>query len=136
MATAFTLIGWIDGYFSSSSNPSNTRANWSLRVSFANFSRISESRLTLIRVRPASASAPASCLRRIPLVVRLRLRSPSILRNWRTRSGISLRTSGSPPVKRICSIPILTATLAMRSISSYERISAFLSHGKPSAGIQ
>jgi hypothetical protein len=51
--------------------------------------------------------------------------------------GDSFRlTRGSPPVILIFLIPVPTATLTMRDISSYRRISSWPMWDKPSLGIQ
>ncbi len=120
MATAFTLIGRIDGCRSSSSSPASTFSRQSRRVIRWNFSRTSESSDTLMRVKPASASSPAISFNRNPLVVRLTLSSPSPSsgRNIRISFGRSARTVGSPPVSRMFLIPICTKSPASRAISS------------------
>ena len=50
--------------------------------------------------------------------------------------GKSLRTSGSPPVRRTSSTPIATSSRTTRSISSKLSTSERSSHGRPSAGMQ
>src|SRR6476469_4333622 len=53
-----------------------------------------------------------------------------------TSRGKSLRTSGSPPVRRTSPTPIEANSPTSRSISSKVRISERSSQGSPSAGMQ
>src|SRR2546428_2714184 len=83
----------------------------------------SESRLTVIRLRPAAARAFAFCASREPFVVSVRSRSPRAA-SFSTSRSRSRRTSGSPPVSRIFCTPRPTKIRTRRSISSKVRISA------------
>ena len=98
--------------------PSITCSNPGRRVSCWNRSGSIVSRLTLIRRSPASQSGFASGARRIPLVVRPMSLIPGIAAILATSRGRSRRTSGSPPVSRILSIPSGTTIRTNRSISS------------------
>ena len=118
MATAFTLIGRRLGYFSHSSSPASTCGRASRRVMWANFSRTGVSMLTLIRRSPASTRSPHISFSRKPLVVRLRLFSPSMRDSFSISTGRSRRTVGSPPVRRTSSMPMRTKMRTSRSISS------------------
>ena len=86
----FTLIGARPAS-RAAAMPSRTRATGkSTPFMRRKTSSSSESRLTVIRRRPASASGPASLRSADPFVVRVRSRTPSIAASWRTRSGRSL----------------------------------------------
>ena len=123
--TALILIG-VSPAFSAASMPSSTRATSPrsplMREKTAS-SRLS--RLTVIRRRPASASACARCASSMPFVVSAMSRMPSIFASESTSAGRSVRSSGSPPVMRSFSTPSRTKMRASRSISSKLRISAF-----------
>ena len=90
--------------------PSSTRATGkSMPFIAPKTASSSESRLTVTRWRPASASGPASARRAEPLVVRVRSSAPPSGRRMAAsiamRLGRSRRTSGSPPVIRSFSTP-------------------------------
>ena len=74
-------------------------------VMAANLCASNVSRLTLMRVRPAAARSGASLRSRKPLVVKARLFSPGIAERRAISSGSWGRKVGSPPVRRISSIP-------------------------------
>ena len=117
------------------SMPSKTRSSSSRLVNSRNRSGRSESRLTLMRFNPASASAFACSRSVAPFVVSAISTSKRARRC--TSSGRCALTSGSPPVRRIPSKPkCLVHTRAKRSISSKDRISSLGSHCIPSAGMQ
>ncbi len=94
-----------------------------------NVASSSESRLTVTRLRPASASGPESARSAAPFVVRVRSSSrpsgvrssPSILISW----GRPRRTRGSPPVIRSFSTPSCTKAVAARWISSNDSTWSF-----------
>ena len=81
------------------------------RVSVENRSGCNESMEMLSRLRPTAFNGAASFARVMALVVIDKSFSPSICESEDTMSKMSLRMVGSPPVKRICSIPSLTKTL-------------------------
>src|SRR6266404_1459282 len=89
----------------------------------SNFSGSSESRLILMRRRPAAMSRSHRSASRWPLVVMERSSTP---RAWRRaiKSSTPSRTSGSPPVMRILRMPRLRKIVASRSSSGQERISS------------
>ena len=91
------------------------------RVSSRNFAGSIVSRLTLIRLSPASQSAFAIGASRMPLVVSPTSSIPGIAASFSTSVGRPRRTRGSPPVSRILSIPRVVATRTNRSISSNVR---------------
>ncbi|MNT31208.1 hypothetical protein D3C72_1670360 [compost metagenome] len=82
----------------------------------------SESSDTVTRFRPASLSACAFLASKEPLVVRVRSSGwPDGVRSAASMAmsfSIFLRSSGSPPVRRIFSTPCATNRRAMRVISS------------------
>jgi hypothetical protein len=77
----------------------------------------SESRLTVTRCSPAALSALAFFCSREPLVVSVRSR-PGIAASIAISCSILRRTSGSPPVSRIFSMPYSLKMRARRAISS------------------
>ncbi len=84
----------------------------------------SESRLTVTRSRPAALSARALAFSAEPLVVSVRSVPGTASRSMATRRSMSFLSSGSPPVRRIFSVPRPRKMRAMRTISSKVRISA------------
>ncbi len=78
----------------------------------------SASRLTLTRSNPAACRAAASDPSARPLVVNARSSDGSSPRRLATRTGRSLRRSGSPPVIRMLRTPRSTNAAAMLVISS------------------
>ena len=95
------------------SMPSSTRSTGKSTSFIARkIASSSESRLTVTRVRPASASACAFCGSSEPFVVSVS--STSIAASIAIRRSTSRRTSGSPPVMRIFSTPFATNARARR----------------------
>jgi hypothetical protein len=72
----------------------------------------------------------------VAFVVRAIASIPVIARRRAMCSTIPLRTSGSPPVRRILEMPSSTAAAAKRSISSNVSTVAGSLHGTPSGGMQ
>src|SRR3954471_21261858 len=136
IATQLTLIGRSSGYRSASSRPASTLSSASRRVSSAKRVWLSESSETLMRLRPASTSGPASRSRRTPFVVSERSSTPGITASIRTRSGRSRRIRGSPPVSRTSETPIAASRRTSRAVSSNVSTSSRGSHCSPSAGMQ
>ena len=104
------ILSGVSPASSAASIPSSTRATGkSIPFIAPKTASSSESRLTVTRRRPASASGRASARRAAPFVVRVRSsRRPSVVRRAARRSmstGRSRRTSGSPPVIRSFSTP-------------------------------
>ena len=86
----------------------------------------SVSRLSVMRERPAVRSASTFSASRLPFVVIARSDAPGIAASWRTSSGRSRRSSGSPPVRRSLRTPRPTKMRDRRSISSKRNRSALL----------
>ena len=84
----------------------------------------------MTRRSPASASACACCASSDPLVVSA-MSTPSIAATIATSFGTSLRSSGSPPVRRNFRTPSDAKMRARRAISSNVRISARLRNSNP-----
>ena len=135
MATALTLTG-VRPASAAAAIPFSTSVSRSRRVSWVNVSASMVSRLTLTRSSPASASRPATRSRPTPLVVIAICGRGSSAAMPATTSTIERRSSGSPPVSRICRTPSPTNTPTTRSSSSSVSISGFGSQGSPSAGMQ
>ncbi len=81
----------------------------------------SESSETVTLLNPASASASAFRASSAPFVVSVRSSMPSMPAIISTRSSMSARSSGSPPVSRTFSTPRRVATPTTRAISSKVR---------------
>ena len=110
LTTMFTLIG-ASPAAAAASMPSSTFATGKSTSFMArNVASSSESRLTVMRSEP--------------LVVRVRSTAGSASRSIATRRSMSLRNRGSPPVRRIFSVPMAWKARATRTISSNDRISA------------
>ena len=132
--TALTFTGFSPAA-RAASIPSSTRSRSFRRVSSSNRSGRRESREMLIRRSPAAASLSARRPKVAPLVVRAR--STFKAASFSTSTGKLARTVGSPPVRRMLSIPRRsTINLAMRSISSKVSRSSRGSQSSPSAGMQ
>ena len=115
MTTAFTFTG--SPASAAASIPSST-LDTGKSTSFISrkVASSSESRLTVTRCRPAAASACAFAASSEAFVVSVSS-APSGA-SIAIRRSTSLRTSGSPPVRRNFSTPSATAARATRSISS------------------
>jgi hypothetical protein len=123
--TMFTLIG-ASPASNAASMPSSTFATGnSIPFIAPKTASSSESRLTVTRRSPPSASGRASARRAEPLVVRVKSTSPPSGRRMAAsiaiRSGRFRLTSGSPPVIRSLATPSETKIRAARSISSNDR---------------
>ena len=116
--------------------PANTSGRRSLYVIFLNTSRSSVSKLILIRRKPASNNGFASLASAIPLVVMDKIGGFSIAEIRETISTISGRKRGSPPVRRISSMPCETPTLIIEINSSVVRSSSDGNHAAKSCGMQ
>ena len=86
--------------------PDITDENVLVRVIFSNFSGINESRLMLIRFKPAATSDSQRSASMWPFVVIDRSGKPTLDRSA-TNSSTPGRTNGSPPVTRTLRIPSL-----------------------------
>ena len=120
--TVLTLIG-ASPAARAAAIPSRTRETGKSTPFIApNTASSSESRLTVTRPSPASASGPASARSAEPLVVSVRSTGPpsGVRRAARypTSTGRSRRTSGSPPVIRSLCTPSRTKIAARRATSS------------------
>ena len=116
--------------------PSKTSGRRSLYVIFLNTSRSNVSKLILIRRKPASNNGFASLASASPLVVMDKIGGFFIADIRETISTMSGRRSGSPPVRRISSMPCETPTSMMEINSSVVRSSSDGNHAAKSCGMQ
>ena len=120
--------------------PASTSSSRSRRVRSRNRSRRSVSSEMLRRRSPASMRPGSSSGSRMPFVVIASSTGspsgPSIDARRRTTSTMSVRSSGSPPVRRNVVMPAAAATRATRSISSRVRMLDWASHSLPCSGMQ
>ena len=122
LTTMLILIGPSPAACAASMPCSTSATGKSTSFMRRNTASSSPSRLTVTRCRPAALSDCALRASSEPLVVSVRSNClPSGVRSAAScaiRPSTSLRSSGSPPVRRIFCTPCATNTLAIRVISS------------------
>ncbi|MCY1444303.1 hypothetical protein D9M71_607640 [compost metagenome] len=119
--TQLSLI-WRKPASRAASIPAITFARSPVRVSSRKRCGSRLSRLTLSRDSPASNSGPARRVSCEPLLVMHSSRRPGRAAMRRHSSTMPLRTSGSPPVRRILRVPRATKRSASRYSSSRLRM--------------